>query len=140
MSRSLCLRCMTSNRVCYCNHIQTVRSSVRFVILQHPLERKRSVGTARIAHRCVENSVLRVGTGEDFDQDPVIQSILGNPGFHCVVLYPGPAATNISLHPDGAWLPQGKKLVVFVIDGTWACAKTMLKRGRNDSDASSDFF
>lgn len=69
-------------------------------------------------------------SGEDFDQNERLLQLIADPGCHCVVLYPGPAASNISLAPKSSWLPAGKQAVVFVIDGTWACAKSMLRKSK----------
>lgn len=134
MSRQLCLRCMTSSQTCYCTDVQVVRTSIRFVILQHPLERRRTVGSARMAHLCLENSHICVGAGEEFDNHPKIQALLNDPENQCVVLYPGSRATNISVTPPKEWRSEKKNCVVFVIDGTWPCAKTMLKRSKSVRD------
>jgi DTW domain-containing protein YfiP len=127
--RTLCCRCLKPQALCYCAQVKSFRSRVRIVLLQHPLERKKTVGTARMTHLCIENSLLVPGI--DFDRNPVVNQLLEDPENHCVVLYPGPGAKNISLpefQDSKTWVPENKTLVIFVVDGTWPCAKRMLRR------------
>lgn len=76
-----------------------------------------------MTHLFLENSKLIVGG--DFDKNHEVNSILTDQDLYPVVLYPGENSLNIEIHS----LPEhGKQLVIFVIDGTWAQAKTMLRR------------
>jgi DTW domain-containing protein YfiP len=127
--RVLCRRCLKAEAFCYCGQVKPFLSNVRFVILQHPLERKKTVGTARMAHLCIENSLLVPGVA--FDRNPVVNALIADPNNHCVVLYPGPQSINISTPEFGdpkSWVPEDKTLVIFVVDGTWPCAKKMLSK------------
>ena len=51
-----------------------------------------------------------------------------------MILYPGDKAINITTD-DVSSLKQvhvaGKKLIVFVVDGTWPCAKKMMRLSKN---------
>jgi DTW domain-containing protein YfiP len=127
--RVLCLRCLRPETTCYCREVQPIRSRFQFVLLQHPLEHRNGIGTARMTHHCLENSKLILGT--DFDDNPQIRELLVNPDNYCVVLYPGQNSINISLESttetEGRF-PAGKNWIIFVIDGTWFCAKKMLRR------------
>jgi DTW domain-containing protein YfiP len=76
-----------------------------------------------MTHLFLENSKLIVGG--DFDQHPEVNAILDDPALYPVVLYPGSESLNIETHSLPA---HQKKTVIFVIDGTWAQAKTMLRR------------
>lgn len=130
--RVLCLNCLRPHSTCYCKHVQPVETQTQFVILQHPLERKRTIGTARIAHRCLHGSILV--PGRSFQDNATVNACIANPDYHCVILYPGLKAQNISrmsVEEKRSWYPQGKKLVVFVIDGTWLGAKSMLRFSPN---------
>ena len=102
----------------------------RFVFLMHPKEHKQEkAGTGRLTHLCLPNSEIQVGVGFD-DHEPV-QAILRDPANHCVLLYPGPQARNLSL---GELTPAdyaGKRLVVLLLDATWACARKMLRLSRS---------
>ena len=130
MRRDLCLRCLKARATCYCHQLRPFTSRNHIVILQHKLERKRTVGSARMAHLSIQNSTLIPGRGADFDTNETLLSILADPARHCVVLYPGPQASNISEAATDSWLPAGKICTILVIDGTWHCAKTMLRESK----------
>ncbi|MGE4107667.1 MAG: tRNA-uridine aminocarboxypropyltransferase [Bacteriovoracia bacterium] len=125
-----CLRCRKSPRTCYCHLLRPFRSSTQFVILQHPKERRKAIGTARMVHLSMEGSELRVG--KEFDDDPVVSQYLKDESRHCVVLFPSERSANLSTAREAGeldrWIPPGKNLVVFVLDGTWTQAKRILER------------
>lgn len=101
---------------------------IEFVILIHPIEVKRRIATGRMAHLCLADSHLIAG--KEFSSNREVQSILANPKNFCVTLYPGPRSKNLSLMTEEAracFVPPGKKLVVFVIDGTWNTAGRMIR-------------
>lgn len=118
---------------CYCESVRPFRTSgFDLIFLQHPHERKRTVGTARMAHLCLENS--KIFTGMNFDHHRQVEELIHDPANYCMVLYPGPRAINVSLQgaaENRALAPAGKKLVIFLIDGTWSCAKKMIKCSPN---------
>jgi DTW domain-containing protein YfiP len=130
--RNLCSQCLKSEVFCYCKELKPFRSNVVIALLQHPLERRRTVGTARMAHLTIENSLLIPGI--DFDENEEVNRLIADPKNHCVVLYPGRRSLNISTLPQNEIqnaFPKDKTLIIFVIDGTWACAKTMVSRSKN---------
>jgi len=101
------------------------------VFLVHPRENRNAIGTARLAHLGLANSVLIEGNGFRFDQDPKIREFVSLTEFYPVVLYPGAGSLNLSAINTGECreaFPKNKKLVVFVIDGTWSLAKKMIQR------------
>jgi DTW domain-containing protein len=127
--RELCLQCLNARAICYCAELRPFRAEIEIVILQHPLERKRSIGSARMTHLSISNS--RLIWGSTFSRNAVVNALIANAENHCVALYPGPASVPIErLTPGEAW-PTGKKLVVFVIDGTWINARKMMQRSPN---------
>jgi DTW domain-containing protein YfiP len=84
-----------------------------------------------MSHLSLENS--RLISGADFSDYTEIDRIVGDPDIHSVVLYPGPGSVNLSdVSPvdRAALFPRDKQLAIFVIDGTWATARTMI-RSRN---------
>ncbi len=85
--------------------------------------KKEKVGTGRFSHLILENSKIIVGIG--FDEDPEFLKVLTDEKYENVVLYPGDNVLNLSL-ASASDLPT-KPMQVFVIDGTWACAKKMMK-------------
>ena len=103
---------------------------MRFVILMHTKEaKKQKTGTARLAKLCLTNAELLIGT--DFTCNDRVNSLLRDPSYSPFVLYPGPKAVNFKTLGDDLLKPEGKTLLIFVIDGTWACAKSLLNRSQN---------
>jgi DTW domain-containing protein YfiP len=114
--RVVCARCRRPPVVCYCRHVVRLPTRTRVVLLQHPRERRVGVGTARMAHLGLPNSVLRVGT--DFARDPVLAEALAPPRRACV-LFPDPDAMDVSE------LPRDRPLTLVVLDGTWSQARKL---------------
>ncbi|MBL7715649.1 MAG: DTW domain-containing protein [Bdellovibrionales bacterium] len=123
-----CLKCNRSGSTCYCDEIRAhapIVASTQIVILRHPRERKRSVGTAQMTHLMLKGS--RLITDRDFDGHPQVQAITADPERVCVVLFPKPGCRNIEENPFTPQELLGKKLTVFVIDGTWLDARQILR-------------
>lgn len=124
--RVMCYRCFWPQPLCWCGSLRPMPTRTRFVFLMHPKEFKQEkAGTGRLTHLCLPNSEIQVGVGFD-DHEPV-QALLHDSANHCVLLYPGPTAKNLSL---GELAPDdyaGKRLVVLLLDATWACARKMLR-------------
>lgn len=130
--RETCYRCFRPVGFCYCRHVQKIETGITFVILIHPIEVKRPIATGRMAHLCLANSLLIAG--EDFTANAAVNRIIGDPGNHCLLLYPGADAIDISEpSPEHrlAIFPADKKTVVFVVDGTWHTAKKTVARSEN---------
>ncbi len=128
-----CYTCFWLEELCLCPLIEPFATDTRFVILMHPKEAKtEKLGTGRICRAALLNSEIIVGI--DFTKDPKVNAIIEAPQNHCLVLYPGENSLNISTQ-DVSPLTQsknsGRKLVVFLIDGTWTCAKKMMTQSRN---------
>ena len=128
-NREECYACYRAKTNCLCGSVKSFATRMRFVILMHTKEAKRQkLGTARLAKLCLKNAELLIGT--DFTRDERVSTLLRDPSYSPFVLYPGPKAVNFkTLEKD--LLPEGKTLLVFVIDGTWACARRLLNRSKN---------
>lgn len=127
--REQCYTCRRVKKHCLCGSVRPFSTRTRFVILMHEEEaRKQKTGTGRLAALCLTNSELL--TGIDFSDNPRVNALLSDPAYVPFVLYPGPKAVNFSTLPAAA-LPAGKTLLVFVIDGTWRTAKSLLNKSRN---------
>jgi DTW domain-containing protein len=107
--------------VCYCEHLVSLPTRTRVVLLQHPRERHVPIGTARLAHLCLPNSALHVGV--DFDDDGQVRAALaGDDGRPAYLLFPGPTAIDLAVaRPEGP-------ITLVVVDGTWWQARKLLKR------------
>lgn len=122
---NLCLHCRRRLATCVCAYLRPFSTASRFVILMHPKEfKKEKVGTGRFSHLVLQNSEVLVGI--DFDQDPAFQRRLADETYQTVVLYPGKNAIDLS-EPNSASQLAGKPIQWVVIDGTWQCAKKMMR-------------
>jgi len=127
--REHCYACRRVKKNCLCDSIKPFFTRMRFVILMHAKEaQKQKTGTARLAKLCLKNAELLIGT--DFTQDERVNSLLRDPSYSPFVLYPGPEAVNFKT-PANALAAEGKTLLIFVIDGTWRCAQSLLFRSKN---------
>jgi DTW domain-containing protein YfiP len=88
------------------------------VVLQHPRERRVGIGTARMAHLCLPNSLLRVGI--DFADDAEVTRALAGGAF---LLFPGPVAHDLHTLPAHA-----RPGTLVVVDGTWSQARKLVHR------------
>lgn len=108
-----------------------METQTRFVFLMHPKEYKEEkAGTGRLTHLCLPNSELHMGKG--FDDHQAVQELLADPKNHCVLLYPGLTAINLSDAGDQGFpvfarTLQSRRLVVFLLDATWSGARKMLR-------------
>ena len=128
-NREECYTCFRAKKNCLCGSVKPFATKMRFVILMHSKEaRKERTGTPRLAKLCLANSELL--TGVDFTADERVNSLLRDPSYSPFVLYPGPKAVNFKTLGKEP-LPEGKTLLVFVIDGTWRGARSVLNKSRN---------
>ncbi|OLQ90466.1 DTW domain-containing protein [Vibrio panuliri] len=112
MSR-YCSQCGKSLKACICQWIQSLSSNVELIILQHPSEAKRPMGTARILTLSLPNSHYFVG--EDFSQHQPLNQLLSQQGVAHFVLYPGESSQEI----QAELVKKNHKMRVILLDGTW---------------------
>lgn len=130
--RELCTVCIQPKFSCYCEHIRSFDAKIDFVVLIHPIEVHRRIATGRMSHLTLQNSHLIMG--QDYSENFQVNALLEDPSRHCVMLYPGRNSQNLTplSEPERSRLfPQGKKLTVFVIDGTWATARRTVRQSKN---------
>lgn len=122
---NLCLKCRRRLRTCICEHLKPFKTSSRFIILMHPMEfKKEKVGTGRFSHLILENSAIFVDISFDHNKEFLAQ--LQDPAYESYVLYPGEEVIDLSGEVPSSFLSGGAKQFI-VIDGTWPCAKKMMK-------------
>ncbi|PNI04002.1 DTW domain-containing protein [Vibrio diazotrophicus] len=112
MSR-YCSQCGKARKACICDNIVALDSQVELIILQHPTEEHRPMGTARILSLSLVNSRLLVG--EDFREHDELNQLLAEPDVEHFVLYP----SDVSLSAADVALPIEKKIRIILLDGTW---------------------
>src|SRR5690606_26195468 len=102
------------------------------VILIHKLEIDRKIATGTLSHLILENSYLLPGC--DYSEDETVNHLVNDSSNFCVVLYPGRESLNLSemtLKQKSSLVRCGRKLVVFVVDGTWASARHTMRLSSN---------
>lgn len=102
------------------------------MILSQPREAKHRLGTGRMAHLCLSNSLLFEGV--DFSADDRVRRALQDPVNYPVLLYPSKDSVNLSgqlSEERMALTPAGRRLLVFVLDGTWKSVRKMIRLSRN---------
>ncbi len=128
-----CERCHWAAELCRCPWIKPFPTRTHFVLLMHPKEARRErLGTGRLCKAALPAS--EIITGVDFTLDPRVNALIADPANHCMVLYPGEKSLDISSHDVTPLLRSaeaGKRLTVFLIDGTWQCAKKMMTLSLN---------
>lgn len=122
---------MRPNSTCICKHLNTFHTNTRFIILMHPKEyRKEKSGTGHITNLQLKNSEVIVGV--DFSDNNRVNDILADKENKAFLLYPGKDSFNISTRKsDEINSFMGSYPYIFILDGTWPCARKMLKLSTN---------
>lgn len=98
----------------------------RFVFLMHPKEYKQEkAGTGRLTQLCLSNSEICMGV--EFDTHERVQQLIQDPANLPMLVYPGTEALNLSTGALRAEDMGNRRLTLFLIDGTWALARKMLR-------------
>lgn len=129
--RTNCYKCMRPLSACICKYTNPIQTNIRFIILMHPMEyKKEKTGTGRMTKLQLENSEIIVGV--DFTNNKGVNEILTNEKSSSFLLYPGKDNFNLSLRKSSeisAFIPSSSH--IFLLDGTWSCARKMLKLSKN---------
>jgi len=130
--RAWCARCRRPGVGCYCSLIEPFDSVPRFVILSQPREAKHRLGTGRMAHSGLANSLWFEGV--DFSQHSHVNREIADPANAPMLLFPSPQAVNLSnlTLTERQQLTAGHRAaVVFVLDGTWKSVRKMMRLSDN---------
>jgi DTW domain-containing protein YfiP len=102
--------------------ITPLPTKLHVLILQHPQEPDKELGSARIANQALANSTLKIGLSW-----PNLSKALGRPAIHgnWGVLYLGGKAESAKVKQSSSDLTALPLEGIVVLDGTWAQAKTM---------------
>ena len=129
-----CERCGKREALCVCSRIVPLQTRHHVLMLQHPQEPDKVLGSARLAHLALPNSSLRVGLSW-----PNLAAALGrdvSPG-KWVALYLGSGAKEgkptrplTLLTKKGAVVEDQDEVMdklegLIVLDGTWSQAKAL---------------
>eukprot|EP00927_Polykrikos_kofoidii_P012645 TRINITY_DN15471_c0_g1_i1.p1 TRINITY_DN15471_c0_g1~~TRINITY_DN15471_c0_g1_i1.p1 ORF type:complete len:365 (+),score=55.24 TRINITY_DN15471_c0_g1_i1:56-1096(+) len=135
-TRPWCSRCDRATKVCICAALppgSPFKVATEIVVLVHPKEIKRKCGTLPLLKACITD--LRIIKGESFpepNEDPALHDELTRDGGVCVLVCPGdnamsPEELQASVRTSER---QPARLVVILIDGTWAQAKGMVRKSK----------
>lgn len=130
MSR-YCLQCGKANNACICDWIKPIDCSIRVVILQHPSESKRPMGTAKILQLSL--SQCDIWVGEDFSQHSELNVLLQDEQTESLILYPSDnsqSLESVALRCDEL-SAENKRLCLILLDGTWKKAYKMWQLSSN---------
>jgi len=140
-----CKRCLKPKTACICEHVREIETRAEVLILQHPQEPDRELGSARAASLALKSARLEVGLswrslahalGRQ-DDDPRTWAVLSLAGAKAyaetVAALPAKEREGdrlVLVGKDGAPLEQRAKLLptirgIVALDGTWSQAKTL---------------
>jgi DTW domain-containing protein len=131
-----CPRCLKPLPLCICDSVTPIESRLSLLILQHPQEQDRVLGTARLTAQHFGKAVLRVGLSW-----PSLAKALGRPvadPSRWAVLYLGSAKAAdldtdseiVAIDRKGG-IEDGQRAIlnsiegVVLLDGTWSQAKAL---------------
>lgn len=135
-SEEICERCGKIKPLCFCESLKAFSNTRPVLILQHPQEPDKHLGSARLSHLILKNSILKTGLST-----PSLSAALGREespeGW--IVLYLGSQAKfqdaaksnekSVLLFFDKkdrlVSMPLASVRGVVVLDGTWSQAKTL---------------
>jgi DTW domain-containing protein YfiP len=133
---SECPRCRKSQPLCICDGIAPIESKIELLILQHPQEQDRALGTARLTSLHFSNAVLKIGLSW-----PSLSKALGRPvedPSRWAVLYLGSAKVAdlqtdrevVAINRKGEVEENQRAILkdivgIVLLDGTWSQAKAL---------------
>ncbi|KRR01988.1 hypothetical protein CQ12_15050 [Bradyrhizobium jicamae] len=131
-----CPRCGKPLPLCICDSVTPVDSRISLLILQHPQEQDRALGTARLTAQHFEDAVVKIGLSW-----PSLSKALGrtvHDPSRWAVLYLGSAkvadldtdAEIVAINRKGEIEPHQRAILsdiegVVLLDGTWSQAKAL---------------
>ena len=126
-----CYKCMRPSSTCICEHLSPLQTKTRFIILMHPKEyKKQKNGTGYMTTLQLENSEIIVGV--DFTDNKRVNELLAKEENSSFLLYPGKDNFNLSVREGSETNSfMGNNPNLFILDGTWPCARKMLKLSKN---------
>lgn len=120
-TRPMCYTCRKPGLVCICADIQPVSTRFRIVILQHPMEARNTISTARIVHLSLPGSRMFIGV--DFSENNPFKRCLAEAPGPVYLVYPERGAPEVAelAKAEAHW--PGAVPTFVLIDGTWAQAR-----------------
>ena len=93
----------------------------------HPKEFKKTKnGTGHFTNLSLKNCEVHIGV--DFSQNRTINAVIDNTSNDCYVVYPSETSINLKESVIGS---EEKNTVLFLIDSTWPCSRSILLHSPN---------
>ncbi len=125
--REKCYQCYRPMSSCMCKYISPIDTKTKFIILMHPKEfQKTKNNTGRFTHLSLKNSEIIIGAS--FVDNRRVNELIEDKQSDAYVLYPSENALSLNANTS---LQREKKNIIFIIDATWSCAKTILRDSPN---------
>ena len=133
-----CPRCGKPLPLCICDSVEPIDNRIELLVLQHPQEQDRALGTARLAVQHFRKATLKIGLSW-----PSLSKILGREvdPQNWAILYLGSAkVADLATDRDVAAIDRKGELEdhqrailkdiegVILLDGTWSQAKALWRR------------
>jgi DTW domain-containing protein len=131
-----CPHCGKPLPLCICDSIEPIESRISLLILQHPQEQDRALGTARLTALHFKNAVVKIGLSW-----PSLSKALGRPVHdpsRWAVLYLGSVKVSeletdrdiVAIGRKGEVEPNQRAILgdiegIVLLDGTWSQAKAL---------------
>src|SRR3954463_15478314 len=131
-----CASCGKPQPLCICDSITAIDTRIAVLILQHPQEQDRALGTARLTALQLKNAVLKIGLSW-----PSLSKALGRPvddPQRWAVLYLGsakaadldPKSQIVAINRKGEVEDNQRAILkhiegIVLLDGTWSQAKAL---------------
>ncbi|MGQ0682668.1 tRNA-uridine aminocarboxypropyltransferase [Bradyrhizobium sp.] len=131
-----CVHCGKPMPLCICDSVTSIESRISILILQHPQEQDRALGTARLTARHFKDAVVKIGRSW-----PSLAKALGRPVHdpsRWAVLYLGSSKVSeldtdaeiVAIDRKGE-MEEGQRAIlkeiegIVLLDGTWSQAKAL---------------
>src|SRR5690348_10060545 len=131
-----CPHCQKPKPLCICDSVTPIDNRIALLILQHPQEQDRALGTARLSAQHFKHAMVKVGLSW-----PSLSKALGRPvadASRWAVLYLGSAKVAdldterevVAIDRKGGVEPDQRGILghiegVVLLDGTWSQAKAL---------------
>ena len=122
LSEHRCPRCEIRRPLCFCEFIPQIALKTRVIILMHTLEQVLTTNTAKLAHKALTNSEIRVHGRKD---ERLSSESLREAGRNSLLLYPSPFATELT--PDFVATLSGP-ITLIVPDANWRQTHKFVRR------------
>jgi len=133
----VCENCQKEQPLCFCSEIQKLKNKYHVLILQHPQEPDKELGTARLAHVALTESTLKIGLswrnlsaalGREVSPSRWAVLYLGSGAKTPNPIEPGLTFTDKNgtpLKSADAAKARAELEGIILLDGTWSQAKTL---------------